>query len=165
MYIAHDTFRSPAQLALIVMSDLVADTRNDVKNAQRRVALLREDKVRAQRIVGEIVGFIGADNISWLNVSPRYTENDTLTIHLETTKLSGMRDPIVLDALNQLMEIGWEAKSSEDSPASLTRTHYLYKNEYRLHFSVRVSEDSETCRKVQVGEEMRVVPKYEIKCD
>jgi hypothetical protein len=71
----------------------------------------------------------------------------------------------IVSALAQLLDDGWETTKSDDHADYLKRTHYLTKGVFNLTLETYANSDSTTCRKVLIGEETKVVPKYKIECD
>ena len=91
------------------------------------------------------------------------------SIYVSYRDLTGFKDlrlEVTLDGLNLI----GEAKRTKDWPSLLNRD-YMFDVSFEdgtcieVMISAYVSEDSETCRKIKVGQEYKVVDKYEIVCD
>ena len=90
-------------------------------------------------------------------------------IYVTYRNLSGLKDLQLEITLCGLENIG-RSTSTQDFPSLLNRD-YLYDVSFddgtiiSVIISAYVSEDSPTCRKVVIGQEHKVVDKYEIVCD
>jgi hypothetical protein len=83
--------------------------------------------------------------------------------------LSGFKDLRLQTTLEGLNFIG-DATNTRDFASLMNRDYHfkvMFADGERIDVMVSayVSEDSKTCRKVQIGEEYKVVPTYEMVCD
>ena len=92
------------------------------------------------------------------------------TVYVTYRNLSGFKDDLRLETTLQALTLIGEPTRTEDW-ASLLNRDYMFVVKFPdgdaidVIISAYVSEDSKTCRKVVIGEEHKVVPKYEIVCD
>jgi hypothetical protein len=91
------------------------------------------------------------------------------SIYVSYRDLSGFKDLRLETTLEGLTFIG-EVQNTKDWPSLLNRDYvfdvpFADGSRIQVMVSAYVSEDSKTCRKVKVGEEYKVVDKFELVCD
>lgn len=95
-------------------------------------------------------------------------ENDGL--HLQITAslydLRGMKDRKLTKVINHLMAQEFEPVRTKDyvSESLINRDFVFTKGDITVRIHAYVRDDSKSCKRVQIGEEISVRPKYEIVC-
>ena len=91
-------------------------------------------------------------------------------VYVTYRNLSGFKDDLRLETTLQGLTLIGEPTHTQDYASILNRDYtFVVKfpdgDEIDVIISAYVSEDSKTCRKVIVGQEHKVVDKYELVCD
>ena len=95
-------------------------------------------------------------------------ENDGL--HLQITAslydLRGMKDRKLTKVINHLMAQEFEPVRTKDyvSENLINRDFIFAKGEITVRIHAYVRDDSKSCKRVQIGEKVEIVPQYEIVC-
>ena len=132
-------------------------TKRDIATDIRK---MQENRRKYHHILNHIV--TPEDGEGYISV----TRGEVFVTYRNLTGFKDLRLETTLEGLNFISD----AVRTEDW-ASLMNRDYSFKvpfadgSSLRVIVSAYVSEDSPTCRKVQIGEEYKVVPKYEIVCD
>ena len=78
--------------------------------------------------------------------------------------LEGFKSPRLTKVLSLLEDLG-ESQRTEDWAQYLNRDYTYMVGSIKVKVCAYVTDGSQTCRRVQVGTEIREVPKYKLECD
>ena len=95
----------------------------------------------------------------WLDM---WGTNPCVTVSMRG--LEGFKSPRLTKVLSLLEDLG-ELQRTEDWAQYLSRDYTYMVGSVKVQICVYVENDSPTCRRVQIGTEVREVPKYKIECD
>jgi hypothetical protein len=161
---------------------LVADKANDAKRAAgiAKIARFNQAKLTAtMKFMSAVLARFdeakhGMSAYSWVDVST-YEYNEPVKIHLTlNAKVISMKDGLVPQVIKVLMDAGFNPEKTEDYVSEWTgmRTFKLSRAsndkhvQMILNFQATVKADeAATCRKIQIGVEVKEVPKYALECD
>ena len=151
--------KKPSNIVAVINKglDSLKATKRDIARDIRR---LQENRRKFHHVLNHIV--TPESGLGSINITPS-------CVFVTYRDLSGFKDlrlEVTLDGLNFI----GEAQSTKDWPSLLNRDYSFdvpFADGSRIHVTVSayVSEDSPTCRKVKVGEEYKVVDKFELVCD
>ena len=151
--------KKPSNIVAVINNgiDNLKTTKRDIARDIRR---MQESRRKFHHVLNHIV--TPADGMGSISVSPS-------AVYVTYRDLSGFKDLRLETTLEGLTFIG-EAMSTRDWPSLLNRDytfHVPFADGSKIHVTVAayVSDDSPTCRKVKVGEEYKVVDKFELVCD
>lgn len=138
---------------------------NDLKSTKRNIAsdirFMQANRRKYHHVLNHIVTpEVGNGRIS---VNKR-------RVYVTYYNLSGFKDDLRLEMTLQGLTLIGEPKRTEDYASILNRDYtftvaFPDGDEIDVIVSAYVSEDSKTCRKIVIGQEHKVVDKYEIVCD
>jgi len=140
----------------------------DMLSRARRAREERDAVKRARRTLTPLLKLIGFDDTKNNSVSLDYNAcNDRISVRLYMYDVEGFKCDEVDARLWALENWGNIVNQSvSEYPSALNRTfHYRYQDGTTVVFDVYVKNDSQTCRKVVIGEETRIVETYAIQCD
>ena len=146
----------------------LADLTEGVTNAKKRVATLRSNKARIQKIlrpIALIVSGAGLTNVNAHISADAYSDNFQIGIYLYG--LESFKVPVLATLVEYLDGLCNEGQvRTREWAESLNRDyHFTLPKGHRVSLCVYVKDDSPTCRKVVIGKELKEVFKYEIQCD
>jgi hypothetical protein len=146
----------------------LADLSEGVANAKKRVAILRSNKARIQKIlrpIAMIVSGAGLTNVNAHISADAYSDNFQIGIYLYG--LESFKVPVLATLVEYLDGLCDEGQvRTREWAESLNRDyHFTLPKGHRVSLCVYVKDDSPTCRKVVIGSEVKEVFKYEIQCD
>lgn len=95
----------------------------------------------------------------WLSM---WGTNPCVTVSMRG--LEGFKSPRLTKVLSLLEDLG-ESQRTEDWAQYLNRDYTYMVGSVKVQICAYVTDDSPTCRRVQVGTEVREVPKYKLECD
>lgn len=152
--------------AASVFDSALADTAEGITRAKKRIAILRSNKSRIEKIlrpVSLIISGAGLNNASAYVSADEYSETFTLGIYLYG--LESFKTP-ALSALIEYFDGMSESVNTRDWPDSINRDyHFKLPKGNKVTLGAYVKDDSPTCRKVPIGSETKEVIKYAIQCD
>ena len=154
--------------AVSAFDSSLADLTEGVTNAKKRVATLRSNKARIQKIlrpIALIVSGAGLTNVNAHISADAYSDNFQIGIYLYG--LESFKVPVLATLVEYLDGLCDEGLvRTREWPESLNRDyHFTLPKGHRVSLCVYVKDDSPTCRKVVIGKELKEVFKYEIQCD
>ena len=151
--------KKPSNIVAVINKglDSLKATKRDIAYDIRR---LQQNRRKFHHVLNHIV--TPEDGMGSINITPS-------CVFVTYRDLSGFKDLRLETTLEGLTFIG-EAQSTKDWPSMLNRDYSFdvpFADGSHIHVMVSayVSEDSPTCRKVKVGEEYKVVDKFELVCD
>jgi len=151
-----------------VVSAIFETHAKDMLSRIRRARMERDAIKRIRRTLTPLLKLIAFDDTKNNSVSLDYrTYNDTISVRLYMYDVEGFKCDEVTARLWTLENWGNVVNQSvSEYPSALNRTfHYRYQDGTTVVFDVYVKNDSQTCRKVVIGEETRIVETYAIQCD
>lgn len=152
--------------AISVFDAALTDTVDVITRAKKRIAILRSNKSRIEKIlrpVSLIISGAGLNNVSVYVSADEHSETFTFGIYLYG--LESFKTP-ALSALIEYFDGMSENVNTRDWPDSINRDyHFKLSKGNKVTLSAYVKEDSPTCRKVPIGSETKQVIKYAIQCD
>lgn len=151
--------KKPSNIVAVINKGLdnLKATKRDIASDIRR---LQQNRRKFHHVLNHIV--TPESGLGSINITPS-------CVFVTYRDLSGFKDlrlEVTLDGLNFI----GEAQSTKDWPSLLNRDYSFdvpFADGSHIHVMVSayVNEDSPTCRKVKVGEEYKVVDKFELVCD
>ena len=146
----------------------LAEVRQELSDIQAHAAEIRA----ALHVVNMVADYAAEiDFTKWSGVSTwMIGATPELNVNLEGTVSSLKQGPIV-DIIDRAMACGFEPVGTSDylndwaSQRSFKFTHNIAGVRIELKITANIADASETCRKVQVGTELKEVAKYEIVCE
>lgn len=165
--------------ALFSLSSHLAERRGDLAQARKKIADITAHQtefaaaVAVVNVAGKVASLHGCDRYASMSTEIWAHWDGTMDLTLRASfegNVSNFKEGTVPAVLEGIMAAGFEAKKTEDYASE-----YSAQREYRfeqkvgpvrvvLNFSAVLKEENDSCRKVQVGTELREVPKFEIVC-
>ena len=149
--------------AFVMEIDSISES---IQNASKRLdfVLKHAQNVQTQALITGLEKALGSvKTYVWV-----MHENDGL--HLQITAslydLRGMKDRKLTKVISHLMTQEFEPVRTKDyvSEDLINRDFVFAKGEITVRIHAYVRDDSKSCKRVQIGEEISVRPKYEIVC-
>lgn len=146
----------------------LAEARQELNMLQDRAAELRA----AIHVVNMVADYANEREFTqWNNVSTWMLGNTPeLVVGLEGT-VGSLKHGVIVDIIERAMACGFEVDHSTDHVSDwATQRVFTFKQEIagvrvELKVTANIAANSATCRKVQVGTELKEVAKYEIVCE
>lgn len=139
------------------------NARSDIEYAKQRAANLRKQRASLMPILKLLAPLLDSDSdYVYMNASTYQT-----SVHVTLKRLDGFKDQRLSRVLFAIMCLdAVEEKDTTDWAEALNRD-YRFKVGADIEITVAayVKSDSPTCRKVKIGEEMKLVAQYKIECD
>ena len=137
--------------------DSLKASKRDIANDIR---VMQESRKKFHHVLNHIV--TPAENSGSISISPG-------SVHVTYRDLSGFKDLRLETTLEGLTFIG-EPTRTRDWAEYMNRDYHFtvpFADGSKIYVTVGayVNDDSKTCRKVKVGEEYRVVDKFQLVCD
>ena len=141
------------------------------KEMQSRAQRARDERdavKRARRALTPLLKLVAFDDTKNNSASLDYNAyNDRISVRLYMYDVEGFKCDEVSARLWALEN--WKTitkQSVSEYPSALNRTfHYRYEDGTTVSFDVYVKNDSQTCRKVVIGERAEIIKDYAIQCD
>ena len=141
------------------------------KEMQARAQRARDERdavKRARRALTPLLKLVAFDDTKNNSASLDYNAyNDRISVRLYMYDVEGFKCDEVTARLWALEN--WKTitkQSVSEYPSALNRTfHYRYEDGTTVSFDVYVKNDSQTCRKVVIGERAEIIKDYAIQCD
>jgi acid stress-induced BolA-like protein IbaG/YrbA len=147
-----------------IFTNSVKSRKSDIDFAKQRLAQLRKARATLMPIIKHLAPLIGEQDRIHVSGGEYYH-----SVNVYLNKLDGFKDVRLEQMLYAMMCFkNVEAKATSDYPELMSRTYrFTIPGDVEIGLSVEanVKGDSETCRKVKVGEKMEVVAEYAIQCD
>ena len=156
-------------MATLKAVSAVFETHAKDMQSRMRLARMERDAIkRARRTLTPLLKLIGFDDTKNNSVSLEYSAYaDRITMRLYMYEVEGFKCDEVSARLWALEN--WKAitkQSVSEYPNAINRTfHYRYEDGTTVSFDVYVKSDSQTCRKVVIGERAEIIKDYAIQCD
>jgi hypothetical protein len=140
---------------------------DEIDTERRALAATRKAATSAK--FARVLRALDSLGISW------YVSHGTSTMYVSAylNGLEGMKDPKLAGVLEYVNLQEPEDITTDDTPEAMTRMFQFHWNtdvegrNRKLIVSIQASvkTDSPTCRKVEIGKEMKEVVKYKLVCD
>lgn len=139
------------------------EARTNIDYAKQRAANLRKRRAELMPILKMLAPLLSSETDYVYISAGTYTTSVNVTMR----KLDGFKDDRLSQVLYVVMFLkGVEMSETTDYPESLNRDyHFKVGEDITITIGAYVKNDSPTCRKVKVGEEMKLVAQYKIECD
>jgi hypothetical protein len=147
------------------------------RSKQRLATELKLLKTRAKELKLFLNKFSYLDNLDYASVSLNIYSNSA-SVYMHLRRLDGFKDDLLIKTIvainDYAMDNGYKVFVENDEYASslnrdyrfnLSKTDYSWESYLDISISAYVRDDSPTCKKVKIGEEVSVVDKYMIVCD
>ena len=141
------------------LNDADNELNRAIDNARLERNMLRAKRRPLRSLATKVAKHLSERDYFWVGMN-----YETPRIHAHMRDLTGFKDERLVGLLSMLADIGTATRSS-DYAEIMNRAYTFRVGEMDVHVDAYVMETSPTCRKVQIGEEIRVVPKYQIECD
>lgn len=161
--------------SIFSFSRVIADKRADIVRAREDVATLAAQAdtfAPAYAVANTIAKFCKANDFGkyvFANPSTWSATDNNLHISIDDT-VSSLKEGAIPAILEYILSMGFESKNTKDyvDNAYASRS-YNFKSkiggvQVTLTIQADVKDDSETCKRVQTGVEIKEVAKYEIVC-
>jgi hypothetical protein len=154
--------------AASAFASALEDQANNIAHARKRIATLRSNKTRIEKILRPITFILSSAGLKDVNVyvnSDAY--DDTFQIGVYMYGLESFKVPVLATLVEYIDGLCEEGRTkTREWPESLNRDyHFTLPKGHRVSLCAYVKSDSPTCRKVVIGKELKEVFKYEIQCD
>ena len=137
--------------------------KQSVVNAKERERVMRKQRRSIMSVLKLITPALD-DRTDHVYIST--WSDGTYVINVNMCRLEGFKDQRLAHALYAAMCIkDVQEKPTADYAESLTREYRYSFMGNSLNINAYVRSDSETCRKVKIGEELQIVAQYKIECD
>jgi hypothetical protein len=157
---------------------VVNTTVANIKRSKQRLATeLKLLKTRAKELKLFLNKFSYLNNLDYASVSLN-VYSDSASVYMHLRRLDGFKDDLLIKTIvainDYAMDNGYKVFVENDEYASslnrdyrfhLSKTDYSWDSYLDISISAYVRDDSPTCKKVKIGEEVSVVDKYMIVCD
>lgn len=145
-----------------IFNSATEDAKRNIKYAKERALELRKERKAVMPILKLLAPLLdeSSDHV-YLNVG-------SLTdVRVSMRRLEGFKDQRLTRLLFAIMCLdGVKEQTTEDWAEALNRDyHFIVGDRTEITVSAYVKSDSPTCRKVKIGEEMKLVAQYKIECD
>jgi len=166
------------------VKELVNEKADDAKRAANILRIARFHQARTSATMKFMDAVLkrfdetkdGLNAYVWIDVSAYdASEDHAVTVHITlNAKISSMKEGLVPRVIKVLMDAGFDTKKTEDYVTDWTgmRIFSLERPVNEKHFRVVIEFQATvvkaadaTCRKIQVGVELKEVPKYALECD
>lgn len=160
-----------AKRKTLSVSSVLESRRESVRTLRQNLAGLEKHKDAITMALAATAAVQRLADSVWANAE-YYEWDDSihLTVHA-SVKVDSLKGKQMADILSAAESVqGLEAKATRDYATEyLAERTYEYRGmvgkcSVRLVIDARLPVDGENCRRVQVGTEIREVPKYEIQC-
>lgn len=148
-----------------IFNNSIKSRKSDIDFAKKRLADLRKARKVLMPYIKHIAPLVGEHDYVNLGSSMSYC-----SINVTMNKLDGFKDTRLEQMLYVMMCFkDVEASDTDEFAEWLSRTYrFTVKTgdiEVLLNVEANVKNDSQTCRKIRVGEKMEVIAEYAIQCD
>ena len=168
-------------VAVNATKNMLTESADSIKRERLKAAALREYRKTINATASAVAAVTEAEHLFvWSTFYP-YSDRLEVTISGQVNELDSLKDQRLLDTLDAIeRKTSVQFKDSKDDlfyaaptrefSATLTYTPPTpYSNKTKLLLTIKViasvRSDSESCRRVQTGVEMRETPVYAIQCD
>lgn len=158
--------------AKTIFNNALASRNNDIAYAKRRIGELRKARKHAMPILKHLAPLVtGEYDRMYMSAMSYEADEQLIQINIELHKLDGFKDQRLENVLFAVMALkGVEDKKSSDWPNFYNRDYkFVIGEDSPLTIDITVGayirSNSETCRRVKVGEKMEVTAEYEFQCD
>lgn len=137
-----------------------------IQNASQRMefVLKHAQSAHTKSVIDGVVKVLGHANIyAW---AMREGDDLRLQVTMNLHNLRGFKDRKLTKMFDHLMTQGFEPTRTKDfvSEDMISRDFVFAKDDITVRIHAYVRNDSKTCKRVQIGEEISVKPKFEIVC-
>lgn len=166
--------------ALVSMSSFIADRRESLARQRKALADVvehKDDFAPAYAVVNKLAKVADNSGKVYISAEPEVWEHwdneKTLTLRASITlqNVESLKDGRVPMMIETAESYGFEFNDTRDW-ASETYAERTYRSEFKLgkvniklSLIADIASDAQACKKVQVGTELKSVPKYEIVCE
>lgn len=146
-----------------VFAVAIADAARDVVSHRKMLANVKLNRATITKISKLILACFPSAYI-WAHGQPYGTG---VTIGTSLQDVPGLKDPKLMDLLGCLTEMSTEQRSSDYVSETVANRDFRFKlaDNVTVSVGVYIAEGNPTCKSVKIGEETRIVAKYEILCE
>jgi hypothetical protein len=141
------------------LNDADNDLSRSIDNQRLERNMLRAKRKPIRALATKVAKHLAERDYLWVGMVC-----ETPNINVYMRDLTGFKDERLTGLLSMLADIGITERTS-DCAEILNRAYRFRVDDMNVRIDAYVMDESPTCRKVQIGEEIRVVPKYQIECD
>lgn len=131
-----------------------------IASSRRAIHALRQQQTLVTLVFGMLDHLLGK-HASYPYI---YVDGQRPVVRFGVYDMPGFKDP-VLERVHGFLLGLFPETSTNDYPEGLTRDYEYSGPEMMVRFTVNVSAESETCRRVEIGRETVERVKYKIQCD
>ena len=154
---------------------IIADKRADIVRAREDVATLAAQAdtfAPAYAVANTIAKFCKANDFGkyvYANPSTWSATDNNLHVTIDDT-VSSLREGAIPAILEYVLSMGFESKNTKDyADDNFATRSYNFKSkiggvQVTLTIQADIKDNSETCKRVQTGVEIKEIAKYEIVC-
>lgn len=143
------------------VNESIRDSRYNAQRLQQRAKELEASRMMIRAMFGNMLKDLNMDK-HYLGVSmlPGQTPEITITLN----KLDSFKDSDLTNILAFLVDKNAEIRE-DDWPQFLNKDYHAQLPNARVTVHAYVRSDSPTCRRVQVGTELKETPVWELHCE
>jgi hypothetical protein len=166
--------------ALVSLSSFISDRKSQISDLRNDLAKIEACKEDFKLPVAEANAIMNRaalyETVKFPNITPavwgmsEYYRDLGLSVSFEVA-CDSLKDGAVPAICQFILDLGYNPKATDDHV-----NEYMVERVYRfskkigdvsvkIHFTAAPRAESATCRRVQVGEEVKVVPTYAIECN
>ena len=158
------------QLARVAFRDALSGRLATIDRARRERALLNASKCELQHVTEQVLNFLGTNqyDLDAPRVSVYFSVNfnDKPRAVIRYSNADGFKETPLTMAITYLLNAGFDCEGNPYESAEFMNREYLFcRGDITVKFDVYVKGDSDTCRRVVVGQETITRDKYAIECD
>lgn len=166
--------------ALVSMSSFIADRREALARQRKSLAEVidhKDDFAPAYAVVNKLAKAADNSGKSYVTAEPEvwthWDDEKTLTLRASITlqNVESLKEGRVPMMIEMAESYGFEFNDTRDW-ASETYAERTYRSEFKmgkvnikLSLTADIASDAQACKRVQVGTELKSVPKFEIVCE
>ena len=155
-----------------IFNNAIESRKCDLRYAKERIAHLRGARKHAMPILKHLAPLLGVNDRAYVSAMAFEGGDEYLiSINVELHKLDGFKDQRLENMLYAVMCLAdVKVMATKDWPSMMNRDYKFSVGEgspvtIDITIGAYIRDNSETCRKVKVGETMEVVAQYEFQCD
>lgn len=157
-----------AKQARTILRDGVNSVRRNLTENKQKLALIKANETSLtvlMMVILDKLGKLAKGTDAYINSVLDWSTNKMVPkVTFYVSGADGFKSPEVVGVLEFLTR-EFEECTSNDHSGSLGRSYSFIRPDMRVECVIYVSEDSPTCRRVEIGEEIVVQKKYKIECD
>lgn len=157
------------QFARNALNEAIKSNTRTAQRCREETNTLKAHRSEMLHVTSELLNYLGTNrtDLDKPRVNCYFTVGyDRPRIHVSVYNADGFRDDSLMMAMTHLMTVGFESSGKTYENAEyLNREYKFSRADLDVVLDISVRSDSETCRRVAIGEETVKQTKYQIQCD